>query len=490
MAEEVHLGLPGPWAEDYREKADHYTTKIGGVPDWPTEDVGAEAELLQCKLCGTRLCLVAQASFLYFLAKNVYAPLAKLNIEERTLWKVLRVQKCHGGMQSNDNGDGSVRSKEKVCSNEPTPSYSAGKHNEEENKSSNSNDDDFDLDALAAALEQAATVASNTKKKYKSKRANNVPRKCAAVKEKVNDLSIPVLPCFYIYYDKEQSRGKASVGSSSYEKLLAEEMMDMGNDEEEKWEGEKYEYDKAPGADRTFLKFKKRLDAYPQQCFRYSCGGSPLLPTTNSQDVGTCKLCGSQRQYELQLMSPLSYFLDQAGDGSSNCAPNAWTWLTLVIYTCSKIAVATVVASSRGTRAWEGAEELLGKFLEKFIGPVNVWVARKGAVVSVSGWWPLALPWLAYGSSHVMFDIGYNSQGEWHIQETVKHPSTIVLHNNQNSRAFNFVHRCRRHCHCPPLASIRSSSRRCRSRWEDPPFRHGHLSLGSKAHYPAPSRVP
>jgi pre-rRNA-processing protein TSR4 len=81
-----------------------------------------------------------------------------------------------------------------------------------------------------------------------------------------------VLPCFYIYYDKEQSRGKNNVCLSSNETKLVEEIMDMGNDEEEKWEGEKYEYDSAPGADRTFLKFKKRLDAYPQQCFRYlSC---------------------------------------------------------------------------------------------------------------------------------------------------------------------------------------------------------------------------
>lgn len=87
-----------------------------------------------------------------------------------------------------------------------------------------------------------------------------------------------VLPCFYIYYDKEQYRVKGAVGSSSNEFPLDKEMTDTGNYEEEKWDGEKYEYDKAIGADRTFLKFKKRLDAYPEQCFRqlklnkqYSC---------------------------------------------------------------------------------------------------------------------------------------------------------------------------------------------------------------------------
>ncbi|KQJ84882.1 programmed cell death protein 2-like [Brachypodium distachyon] len=361
--EEVHLGLPGPWAEDYREKADHYTTKIGGVPDWPTEEgMGIKPVLLQCSLCGTRLCLVAQ----------VHAPLAKLNIEERTLyvlvcptakcspnpqsWKVLRVQKCHSRIQTNGNGDELVQRKENVCSNEPSPT-SAAKNRNEENTSLDSNDDDFDLDALAEALEQAATLASNTKKQNKSKRAN-APVRCTVVKEKVNDLSIPVLPCFYIYYDKDQLRGKCNIGSSSSEVVLAKEILDTGYDEEEKWEGEKYEYDRALGADRTFLKFKKRLDEYPQQCFRYSYAGKPLLAATDLQDVvGSCKLCGSPRQYEMQLMSPLSYFLHQAGDGSSDCAPNSWTWLTLVVYTCSKSCYPSSCGGKLSNCCWGVAEE-------------------------------------------------------------------------------------------------------------------------------------
>ncbi|KAL6844037.1 hypothetical protein ACP4OV_025710 [Aristida adscensionis] len=351
--EEVHLGLPGPWAEDYREKADHYTTKIGGVPDWPTGDIGIKPEFLQCSLCGTKLCLVAQ----------VYAPVAKLNIEERTIcvfvcptpkcgpnhqsWKVLRVQKCHSGTQTDGGGD------KLGPSNGPSStSVSFPEEHNEKNKSPENNDDDFDLDALADALEQAATLASNSKKQNKSKRGNT-PIKCPASKEKASDPSLPVLPCFYIYYDKEKYGGKGTVASSSNEMALVKETTDMANDEEEKWEGEKYEYDKAIGADRTFLKFKKRLDASPQQCLRYSYGGKPLLAAAKLQDAGTCRSCGSPRQYEFQLMSPLSYFLHEAGDSSSDYAPNSWTWLTLIVYTCSKKTAARPVVENIGAAVGE-----------------------------------------------------------------------------------------------------------------------------------------
>ncbi|ONM52418.1 programmed cell death 2 C-terminal domain-containing protein [Zea mays] len=90
-----------------------------------------------------------------------------------------------------------------------------------------------------------------------------------------------VLPCFtYIMIiGNELYGGKGTVGSNISELVLDKEAMDAANDEEERWEGEKYSY-----------------------------GGKLLLATTKLQDPGTCRLCGSPRQYELQLMSSLSTF--------------------------------------------------------------------------------------------------------------------------------------------------------------------------------------
>ncbi|XP_042374098.1 programmed cell death protein 2-like [Zingiber officinale] len=364
---EVHIGLPGPWAENCREKADHYTTKIGGLPDWPIPEPNIKRELLYCRVCDGRLCLVAQ----------VYAPIlsTKLNIEERAIyifgcpnqdcgknpdsWRAIRLQK--GDQDSEPN---LALSNTLPSEKESFPMDGASNWLKDTllmNDSGKLNDGsvgDKKLDDLARAFSEASALSSCSKKQNRKKR-NNSSTRARVGRTTAEETPVPVLPCFYIYFQTNQAHGSIDAVSSFYSSLTLKEdaYAATDTDEEEKWVGETYEYDKALGADTTYLKFKKQMDTYPEQCLRYSYGGIPLLATSNSMEPDKCIHCGSPLVYELQLFSPILYFLQQAANASVACSADGWSWITLIVYTCSRSCF-----KSKGkllNPSWEIAEEFI-----------------------------------------------------------------------------------------------------------------------------------
>lgn len=72
---------------------------------------------------------------------------------------------------------------------------------------------------------------------------------------------------------------------------------------------------------------------------RYCFGGRPLWASEGHDDPGACVSCGGPRVYEMQLMPPLLYFLQQAYKDlpPSTYGPNDWEWSTLVVYSCAQV---------------------------------------------------------------------------------------------------------------------------------------------------------
>ncbi|KAF6175613.1 hypothetical protein GIB67_022615 [Kingdonia uniflora] len=354
----VFLGMPGPWAEDHREVADHYTTKIGGVPDWPIPIMDLRPGLLECGSCGNNLCLVAQ----------VYAPISNITskIEERIIyvfgcvmpkcgnnpisWQALRVQKCHSGEE-----ESSSATEEMDLQATPSKPQSTNKWLEDDvsNVDNAVSDEEIDLDELGRLLSEASSLASHSKKQNGRHKVESALR-CSQKKpiKRLSNANLPVIPCFYIYSQEEEELGIISAISSSYSLYIKKR-----HKEKEVWEEEGYEYDKALHVDRTYLKFKKRLDLYPEQCSRYSYGGRPLLATNEIDEPRNCECCGGIRHFEMQLMPPLLFFLREASGGSSLHSLEDWNWMTIILYTCSQSCSHPTIDDKSSNNGWTVAEE-------------------------------------------------------------------------------------------------------------------------------------
>ncbi|KAL1215452.1 hypothetical protein V5N11_021879 [Cardamine amara subsp. amara] len=363
----ILLGLPGQWAEDELESSDHYTTKIGGLPDLPPLPNDAlRPELLNCLACGSKLSLVAQ----------VYAPISTENsdFKERTLyifgclmpkcgtseqsWRAFSVQKTIKDKDSSGIEDSPVSS----------PLNTASKTHWLDNVDSD-DDEDFDLESLAKAIAEASTTVTSNSKKHKSKPIDNASSgakaKPSPLKSETKVETGAVVPCFYIYTKEEISSKEIDRFSMNYSSLSIKDKETGNNDEsefEEAWEDEKYEYDKALNADRTYLKFKKRIDANPEQCFRYSYGGKPLVAMDDLISPDKCRNCESPRLFEMQLMPPLIYFLHEGVvDKGLKQSLDNWDWMTLMVYTCSKGCANSVNGD------WVVAEECVAVQYEKLM---------------------------------------------------------------------------------------------------------------------------
>ncbi|KAM0038800.1 putative programmed cell death protein [Helianthus debilis subsp. tardiflorus] len=343
--------MPGPWADDNYEIADHYTTKIGGLPDFPCSKSAIRPDLLRCNSCGEHLCLVAQ----------IYAPISSkmLTVEERVIyifacvapacealrWRVLRVQRPFTEKEPEplDNDASASPSTTKLQADPWSFDF-------------DDEDDDINLDDLGRALTEATALASASKTKKQSTCLDPTDKNSPiSLRSRTVDDKAVVLACFYTYtQDENYSKSVASLSASvSSLNIKANESDGNEHEPDEAWEGESYEYDRALSADRTYLKFKKRVDLHPEQCFRYSYGGKPLLASTEAGDPGRCLLCGEPRHYELQLMPSLLYYLQEA---TNNCSLENWTWMTVLVYSCSKACAPSSKLESEG---WIVAEEAI-----------------------------------------------------------------------------------------------------------------------------------
>eukprot|EP01024_Parvocaulis_polyphysoides_P011467 TRINITY_DN14015_c0_g2_i5.p2 TRINITY_DN14015_c0_g2~~TRINITY_DN14015_c0_g2_i5.p2 ORF type:complete len:218 (-),score=13.83 TRINITY_DN14015_c0_g2_i5:415-1068(-) len=157
------------------------------------------------------------------------------------------------------------------------------------------------------------------------------------------------LPGFYIHVAGEPRKDTLNSNEEKYVNQLLQQYQQQDVEtpsEADTQKNERYEKQILEKVDTSMIKFMKRVNRSPQQCARYGFGGQCLWPAQfKLGDVPKCPLCGADRVFELQLMSPLIACLQECcqwiGDnteevGYAQQAIDNWQWLTIACFTCSQ----------------------------------------------------------------------------------------------------------------------------------------------------------
>ncbi|CCW60747.1 unnamed protein product [Phytomonas sp. EM1] len=94
-----------------------------------------------------------------------------------------------------------------------------------------------------------------------------------------------------------------------------------------------FEEDDESPVERCVRKYVERVSRVQTQCVRWSPDGEPLRSSLSVINVPLCPLCGAERRFELQLTSPLVYFLTMHKGEEKN---DTLHFSNVLLYTCRK----------------------------------------------------------------------------------------------------------------------------------------------------------
>lgn len=309
---EVDLGFAEP-VEPWRLESRMFPSKIGGKPAWLSLKNLPTPEELLCSVCGKPMIFLCQ----------VYAPYEE---DARNFHRTIFIFTCRSAdcCRSNSAENFKVFRSSLERQNE---FYPFEPPNEEP-------DDNFDIGQKIELCSVCGCFGNKRCSKCKVVAycgrdhqvfdwKENHKNTCGQIE---NHRSKLVFSEYEIVIETEENKDEKSVNESiEIEKFKLLETEGRTGTLKDVSESELQEHAQVD-ADKAFLHFKKKVSDSPDQILRYSRGGSPLYIADEPKPliIPKCENCGSDRQFEFQIMPQL---LSVLGEHSLD-------WGVLLVYTC------------------------------------------------------------------------------------------------------------------------------------------------------------